>query len=68
MARRTSRRRIRDKLDAAATQVTTAEGKLAEIVAIYHESGLDYGYLVELMRSTLESTASQIRDFRATRS
>ena len=68
MARRTSRRRIRDKLDAAANAVTVAEGKLAEVVAIYHEAGLDYGYLAEIMRGTLESTASQIRDFRATRS
>lgn len=68
MARRTSRRRIRDKLDAAATLVQRAEGQLAEIVAIYHEAGLDYGYLVEIMRGTLENTAGQIRDFRSTRS
>jgi hypothetical protein len=67
MAQRTSRRRIRDRLDAAAKLVSRAEGDLASVVALLHERGVDHGYLVEMMRTTLETTSKQINDYRATR-
>ena len=66
MARRTNRRQIRDKLDSAANAVLRAEGLLAEVVATYHQREYPEGYMVEIMRDTLETTAAQMRDFRAT--
>jgi hypothetical protein len=68
MAQRTSRRRIRDKLDAAATLVQRAEGTLSEVVALYYERANTDGYLIETMRESLETIAALIRDYRATRS
>jgi len=67
MPARTSRRRIRDRLDAAAKLVSRAEGDLAGVVALLHARGVPEGYLVEMLRSTLETTAHQISDFRSTR-
>jgi hypothetical protein len=68
MAKRTSRRAIRDRLDQAHKLVVRAEGLLAEVTARYYERGTQEGYLIELMRETLESTGKNIADFRATRS
>ena len=68
MAKRTSRRAIRDRLDSAHKLVVRAEGQLAEVTARYYERGTQEGYLVELMRESLENIAKQIGDFRSIRS
>ena len=68
MAKRTSRRAIRDKLDQAASATEKAESLLAGVVAAYYERGTDFGILIELMRESLQTQAQQIRDFRRQRS
>lgn len=68
MAKRTSRRAIRDRLDAAANSLDRAEQSLAQITAAYYERGSELGALIELMRSGIQTQAQLLRDFRRQRS
>jgi len=68
MAKRTSRRAIRDKLDASAKSLDRAEQALASITAAYYDRGSELGALVEMMRACIQSQAQQVRDFRTLKS
>jgi len=64
MAKRTTRKNIIQRLEAAASLVDRAEDKLAQASGIYYESGAKEGAQLDLIREGLRLARDTIRRFR----
>ena len=64
MAKRTTRKNIIQRLEAAASLVDRAEDKLAQASGIYYESGAKEGAQLDLICEGLRLARDTIRRFR----
>jgi hypothetical protein len=64
MAKRTTRKNIIQRLEAAASLVDRAEDKLAQASGIYFDNGAKEGAQLDLIREGLKLARDTIRRFR----
>jgi hypothetical protein len=64
MAKRTTRKNIIQRLEAAASLVDRAEDKLAQASGIYYDNGAKEGAQLDLIREGLKLARDTIRRFR----
>ncbi len=64
MAKRTTRKNIIQRLEAAASLIERAEDKLAQASAIYYKSGAKEGAQLDLIREGLKMALTTTRRFR----
>ncbi len=64
MAKRTTRKNIIQRLEAAASLVDRAEDKLAQASQIYYENGAKEGAQLDLIREGVKLIRDTIRKFR----